>query len=478
MDTIDNMPQKIDHCNGDFYPDCVCTGKNYEPGSVFNYSIYVTPGTPCEGGALYVLLEYDPKVITPILEKFIAEDLMPSGMFLYVYPGMLPHTLPEGSDRVMRPEEFDQYGGEFANLLIEELIPQAEKITGITVSQSPDLRMITGGSSGGLCAWNVVWFRNDSFRRAFLSSPTFSAMRGGEEPMVLARKTETRPMRLYVTVGTNEPDYFFGSSFYAACNAKRVLEFANYDFRFELFPGEGHCCRRSDPALLRRVITYLWRNWRTEKVCAPDNQIRIKKLLAEYSQWEEISGDMPAKMTILRTRQGDYSFCGSEIRCTVNGLTRAVADGFGEISGIAISSDLWRLYVADKRRRFIYALSIQPDGSLTHLYKLASLHLAHDCRTIGAMDLCVGSDDRVLAATELGIQGVISFGMTDLILPLPGDLPAERVSLVGNQLYASSGERVFRRSLKITAAKNDACILPPSPDYGDGFDYSISHLPQ
>ena len=69
---------------------------------------------------------------------------------------------------------------------------------------------------------------------AFLSSPTFSAMRGGEEAMVIARKTETKPIKLYITCGTEEPDYYFGSSLQAAQNAASALEFAGYDFRFDL----------------------------------------------------------------------------------------------------------------------------------------------------------------------------------------------------------------------------------------------------
>ena len=134
------------------------------------------------------------------------------------------------------------------------------------------------------------------------------------------------------------------------------------------------------------------------------------------------------------------------------------------------------MYIADRERRFIYAMSIQPDGSLTGLYKLASLHLAHDCRTIGAVDTALLANDRLLTATELGIQGIVSFGLTDLILPLPGDLPADRVEVEGNMLFAASGDRVFCRELKTGAADPAQKIAPSTPGYGDGFDYSRSHF--
>ena len=458
------------------------TGHVFEPGTKFRYAIYLPRQASGKRElALYVLLEYDSKEISPILEGFIEEGIMPAGMFLFVNPGTLPASRKGGISRGMRAEEFDQSGREFPNFLVDELIPTAAKAAGVTLSASPDRHLITGGSSGGMCAWNAAWFRNDYFRRGFLSSPTFSAIRGGEEPMVLLRKTESRPIRIYMTVGTIEPDYFFGSSFYAACNARDAFQFAKYDLKFELFPNEGHCCRRSDPQLLRRVMQFLWNNWKTEPVRTLGNQIRINQILEQGSAWEETKDAFPSK-TLPQNEHGAYSFDKTRIYLAVPGKEKTVvADGFSDISGIAVSSDRWRVTIADRGRRFLYAMSILPDGTLGQLYKLAPLHLAHDCRTIGASDLCVDTSDRVYAATELGIQGVVSFGLTDLILPLPGDLPVDRVAFGGsekNMLYAASGNRVFKRKMRVRAQDPSVQTSPTTPGYGDGFDYSIPHLPQ
>ena len=459
-----------------------CIGKVFEPGTIFRYSIYV-PRQAIEGMelGLYVMLEYDRRDIAPIVEDLIDEGIMPAGMFLFVNAGTLRATREGGTERDMRAEEFDQYGREFSDFLVEELVPAAAKTAGVALSASPDMHLITGGSSGGLCAWNAAWFRNDYFRRVFLSSPTFSAMRGGEEPMVLLRKTESRPIRIYMTVGTSEPDYYFGSSFYAACNAWKAFQFAKYDAKFELFPGEGHCCRMSDPRLLRQVMQFLWNNWKTEPVRTLGNQIRINQILEQGSVWEETRDEFPSR-SLPHNEHGVYSFDGARICLSARGREkRIVADCFGDITGIALSSDRWRMYIADRKRRFVYAMSIMPDGSLGQLYKLASLHLAQDCRTIGASDLCVDASDRVYAATELGIQGMISFGMTDLILPLPGDLPADAVAFGGpgrNVLYAASGKRIFKRKLRVCAQDPSVQSPPTTPKYGDGFDYSIPHLPQ
>ena len=93
-------------------------------------------------------------------------------------------------------------------------------------------------------------------------------------------------------------------------------------------------------------------------------------------------------------------------------------------------------------------MSIMPDGSLAQCCKLAPLYLHHDCRITGAKDITVLPDNRVVAATELGVQGVWCTGMIDLILPLPGDVPAEQIAYQDGMLYVSSGRTVYRRKLR------------------------------
>ena len=449
-------------------------GIRHEAGSRVPYAIHVSGERT--GCALYVFLENTPETIVPVMDELVEKGTIPGGLMLFVWPGRLEPTLPGGAARNMRAEEFDQAGPEFTDFLIDELIPEAAEKAGAVISENPDMHFITGGSSGGMAAWNAVWYRNDCFRRAFLSSPTFSAMRGGEEEMVLVRKREGRPMRLYVTAGTNEPDYFFGDSFYAAANAAGALEYAGYDIRFEIFKGEGHSARRQDPAQLRKVMEFLWQGWRDTPVAMPKGQLRLQNVLEPGCPWEETTADFPARGSAQAPPGGVYSFTDTAILLTDNeGNSRVVADGLGHITALAVSSDGWRLYVADLDRRFVFAYAIDPDGTLGAQYKLAPLHLPHDCRELGASDLCVSANDRVFAATELGVQGIVSFGLTDMILPLPDDVPARRVALEDGWLYAASDKAVFRRKVKETPAIPGKCKEPATPGYGDGFDYSRPH---
>ncbi len=363
----------------------------------------------------------------------------------------------------------------------DELIPHAAAEFSVEPSADPEMHFVTGSSSGGLLAWNALWFRNDYFRRGWLSSPTFSAIRGGEEPMFIVRRAEPRPMRLYMTCGTNEPDYFFGDSFYAACNARSAFDCAGYDCKFEIYPNGNHSHRYRDPALLRRVMTYLWQGWQEGKttVKAPGS-FRYRTLVGDLPSWEKTDEPMPARARrAVASPYGEYTFEGGKIFLTMtDGQKRLCSDDLEEITAVALSVTQEQLYVADARRRFVYAYKLDKDGSFSGCHKHAPLCLAHDCRTIGAIDLCLGKDDRLFAATELGVQAVCSFGLADVILPLPGDAPAVQVALKGDMLYATDGTTVYRRPLASSGewAAAGAPANAATPGYSDGFDYSRKHF--
>ena len=158
------------------FRDCRIVGKNYERGSAFVFDVHAANSpVAAEPSALYVLLERKIDVFVPMLTGFMEEGLIPWGLIIFCPCGWLNPSLPGGTPRRMRAEEFDQLGSEFSDFLIEELIPEACRLTGTKLSSSPDMHFIHGSSSGGMAAWNAVWFRNDYFRRAFLSSPTFSS---------------------------------------------------------------------------------------------------------------------------------------------------------------------------------------------------------------------------------------------------------------------------------------------------------------
>ncbi|MBQ6087777.1 MAG: hypothetical protein IJK96_06950 [Bacteroidales bacterium] len=453
----------------------VCEGVHHEPGTKVPYNWYVSPGASAEGNAVYVILEVGgDKAFREMLDRMTGEKVIPEGLFIFSGYGKLEPTIEGGSERMMRLEEFDQNGPEFASFIIEDLIPDAAAHAGTDISPDPDLHFIAGASSGGLMAWNALWYRNDYFRRGFLSSPTFSSIRGGEEIMTLVRKTEPKPIRAYITVGTVEPDYYFGDSFLVASDAASALKYAGYDYMFEVFANGEHGYNVWNPDFWEKMFRWMFAE---KEVRVKGRPFRLGTVFPEGSQWDLADVRVPSRRKVIGNSFGKYSIRHGRIRFKPRKGRAVTVTTPGKVTAIAFSSDLWRLYATMADRRFVYAYTLDSKGVPSAEYSLVPIHLPHDCTILGCSDLAVSDADRLFLATELGVQTTPSAGSLDLILPLPDDRPAERVWLEDGYLYAlSSGGTVYGRTV-LSSPHNGKDISEPSgQSYGDGFDYSRTHF--
>lgn len=130
----------------------------------------------------------------------------------------------------------------------------------------------------------------------------------------------------------------------------------------------------------------------------------------------------PAQRTKLSSGANTYFIRKGRLYHKSNGRKTAV-EGITNASAIAFSCDMWRLYVADRDARFVYACTLYADGVPGARYKMAPIELPYDLHTAGCNDICVSDEDRVFAATELGVQSMRSFGINDIIIPLPDGRP-------------------------------------------------------
>ena len=425
------------------------TAVQYEAGTEFQYIVRVPDmGTDANTG-LIVFCDGLNEAEAQAAEKLAEEGAMPSCLLVGLVSGVRKPPRPQGVERGMRMKEYDMKGPDYPNFVAEEFLPWLCAEYGLTYSENPDLHMFTGGSSGGCCAWNAVWYRNDFFRRAFLSSPSMLAMGGMDEYLALIRKTEPRPIRCYMTLGENEPDDYFGSSYAVGIMMQRSLAFAGYDFGYTYFPGEGHCCHRDDPVFMEKVYRYLWQNWQTEPVQMHKYNARVSNIVKPDTRWQTTTVTVQDP-TAIASEQGTYQIRNNAILFTdTEGRCVTAAEGFTDLTAIAISSDGWRLYAADRTMRHLQVFSIREDGTLCDRDRLCLLHMDSECRHPGAHSICVDNHDRIFAATDLGIQCVRSFGLVDVILPLPGDKPAYGVGYDAERqtLYAESEGTVYFRRL-------------------------------
>lgn len=452
---------------GDYYSE------NIKEGTKFRWVMYVPDSyDPEKPAALYIGHDGLNTVHAKKLEELARTGKTPVTVCIGLASGELLPTLEGGSPRRMRAEEYDEVGPEYPDFLVDEFIPYMIHEYHLNIDPDPDMHMVAGSSSGGISAWNIAWYRNDYFHRCYLASPSFVAIRHGEETLYHVRLSEPRPIRIYETYGEFEPNMYDGDSYLAALFAKNTFEYSGYPFQAEFLPGGDHGAGYTDPDVTERMLNFLWKNWQSEPVAPLFQQERLNRIVEFGTTWEETKDPFPAPIPA-RTTIGEFSGDGGKIIFTdLNGKRTTVTNEFGDITSLAVSTDGWRLYVADRLKRFIYALAINPDGTLGKPYTLAPLRLPLDIKQLGANAICVDTKDRLYAATSLGIQSIISFGAIDAILPLPSDLPAEDVAFGGDDrqtLYVRSGEKIFKRTMKTTGKQIDFPITPPGTNgYFDG----------
>lgn len=200
------------------------------PGTTRDYAVYL-PSQYREGDAAALMVFQDGKGYTKSVsiafDNLIHSGDMPVTIGLFVNPGVVPELNEDAQPRFNRSFEYDAVDDRYASFLIEEMIPYALK--DYTVTDDPNLRAICGSSSGGIAAFNVAWHRPDQFRRVFTTVGTYVGLRGGNELPVLVRKTEPKPLRVFLQDGKNDNNIYCGSWWVANQDMLASFEWAGYE---------------------------------------------------------------------------------------------------------------------------------------------------------------------------------------------------------------------------------------------------------
>jgi sugar lactone lactonase YvrE/enterochelin esterase-like enzyme len=137
-----------------------------------------------------------------------------------------------------------------------------------------------------------------------------------------------------------------------------------------------------------------------------------------------------------------------------NGEKKVVDTGLRYSNGITLSPDQTLLYVADYRSHWVYSYQIQPDGSLESKQQYYWIHVADTADSSQADGMRVDRDGRLYVATRMGIQICDQLGRVNAIIPTPNG----RVSNLsfggenGDTLFATCGDKVYKRKLKVKGA--------------------------
>ena len=194
---------------------------------------------------------------TVVMDHLIAKGEMPVTIGVFIDPGRGAKQKPDDQKASNRSFEYDSLGDAYARFVVNEILPEVKKRYSLSWSDKPEDHAIAGGSSGGICAFNVAWERPDQFRKVLCWVGSFVNLRGGHVFPAIIREAERKPIRVYMLDGANDLDNPFGNWPIANKNISASLSYMGYDHRFDF----GECFHGSKgmSASLPEALRWLWR---------------------------------------------------------------------------------------------------------------------------------------------------------------------------------------------------------------------------
>ncbi|MCI0702012.1 MAG: esterase family protein [Planctomycetia bacterium] len=194
--------------------------------------------------------------VPTVFDNLIHKKQMPVTVGIFINPGTFPPADPKGERRSNRSFEYDTLSDQYASFLEKEMLPEVGK----TVKLRSDAagRAICGISSGGICAFTVAWERPDLFSKVLSHVGSFTNIRGGDVYPGLIRKTEKKPIRVFLQDGSGDLDNLHGSWPLANKQMAASLKHMDYDYKF-VFGDGGHNGKHGG-VILPDSLRWLWRD--------------------------------------------------------------------------------------------------------------------------------------------------------------------------------------------------------------------------
>ncbi len=336
-------------------------------GTIRDWSIYVPAQYSEDEPAALMIFQDGERMrdvngkwrIPIVFDNLIARGEMPPTIAVFINPGHEQSKPRQNNKFSNRSYEYDSLGDRYVRFLLEEIVPEVEKR--YRLSQDPEMRAIGGSSSGAICAFTAAWERPDVFRKVYSSVGSFTNLRGGNVYPALVRKTEPKPIRMYMADTSGDIDNAFGSWPWANQRMASALKYMGYDLRFDWAEGYAH---NADFGSSRFPDAMKWL-WRRE-VHTPVYDTR---------------GDLGGDLTLLKLLIPGESW-------------KVVADNLGFADALCADAD-GNLYFCDMRAPAVYRLSAA-DGTRTVIAKesVSGLEFSPDGSLLYG---CQGANNRVIS---------------------------------------------------------------------------------
>jgi enterochelin esterase-like enzyme/sugar lactone lactonase YvrE len=361
-----------------------------------------------------------------VFDNLIASGAMPPTVAVFINPGHdASREKPDNPWRVSnRSYEYDSLSDRYVRFLVEEILPEVAKIQAI--SDDPAMRAIGGASSGGICSFTAAWERPDAFGKVYSTIGSFTGLRGGDAYPGLIRKTEPKPIRVYLADTSGDLDNPFGSWPISNRRMAAALASMGYDHRFDWAEGYAHNSEHGSQ-LFPDAMRWLWR----EEAITPEvdtsgnlaGDMTLMKLLVPGEDWELVVDGLGFADGPCCDAEGNFLYCdmraGEVVRISAaDGSREVIAQE--SVSGLEFGPD-GRLYACQGSQKRVIAIDVE-SGTVTEI-----------ARDLQPNDLAVTSDGIVLI-TETGKHQVTR------IDPATGEATAADVGINGPNGIALSND--------------------------------------
>jgi gluconolactonase len=449
------------------------------PGTTRDYWVYVpaeyNPDKPAcvmvfQDGEMFI--KEDGRARVPIVfDNLIAKRQMPVTIGIFINPGVLKALSPDQQNRYNRSFEYDSLGDRYARFLLQEILPEVAKH--YNLSTNPDDRAVGGLSSGGICAFNVAWTHPEAFHRVLSFIGSFTDLRGGDIFPALIRKTEPKPLRIFMQDGNHDLNLYAGSWWLANQSVASALEWAGYDVRF--VTGDKDHDMIQGGAILPDALRWLWRDYPQPITKPAPNHSgdTINAILDPASDWEEAPrgdlGRMSYGTAVTRTG-GKYLLDRQRhtvvYRAPTGKERKVIMDGISRPGGIALSPDDSLLLVDDATEKWVWSFQIQANGSLANGEPFYRLETRDESSRTAAAGMAVDTLGYLYVATNLGIQVCDQPGRVVAIINSPAPGPLLGVTFGGadfQYLYVDVRDKIYRRHLLRKGVPPGTIVEPPVP---------------
>ena len=323
-------------------------------------------------------------------------------------------------DRFNRSFEYDGLGDNYVRFLLEELLPDVEtKKTAdgrpIRLSKNGNDRAIGGASSGAICAFTAAWERPAEFSRVFSSIGTYVGLRGGDRYSTLIRKSEPKPIRIFLQDGSSDLNIYGGDWWMANQTLERALSFAGYEVQHVW--GEGAHNQKHATAIFPDAMRWLWKDWpEPVKAGRTKNQV-LADILMPGQGWQLVSEGYRSTEGLATNARGEVFFsdilAGKSHKIGLDGKLSVFGEASRRSNCQAFGPD-GRLYALANGEQKIFVSDASGKATIALGFAGNDIVVAHNGNIYVTNHLASGSNDssKVWLIKPAGEKRVVDTGLS------------------------------------------------------------------